>query len=226
MSTDLGRPHLGALNNANLRNTMQSAPSENVVPSQADGNLGDRAKVFRISSLIRFTLLLLYAALTVPLPFLAEVTGASVSPRLLCLGLLVGAVILFGALSERVVLDETGIQVTYPTWAKLIWRRGWSLPWESIKSLKPRSTGQGGLVYYFLTEAGDQAYLLPMRVAGFGALVREVQAKTDIDTTDVKPLAQPWMYFILLGVTLLLLLIDTWVLAMGLSGQLPVDMAV
>ncbi len=179
-------------------------------------------KIFRISPLIRITLLSLYGALTLPLPFLAEVTQASVSPALLSAGLVIGTVILYGALSERVILDETGIEVTYPAWAKLIWRRGWSLPWAEVKSLKPRSTGQGGLVYYFLTEAGDQAYLLPMRVAGFGALVREVQAKTDIDTTDVKPLAQPWMYMILLGFTLLLLLIDSWGLAMVFSGQLPV----
>lgn len=177
--------------------------------------------VFRISSLIRITLMSLYGALTLPLPFLAKVTQASVSPTLLSLGLVIGAVILWGALSERVILNESGITVTYPTWAKLIWRRGWSLSWAEVKSLKPRSTGQGGLVYYFLTEAGDVAYLLPMRVAGFGALVREVQARTEIDTTDVKPLAQPWMYMILLGFTLLLLLIDSWVLAMALSGQLP-----
>jgi len=76
-------------------------------------------------------------------------------------------------------------------------------------ALKPRSTGQGGIVYYFLNQAG-QGFLLPMRVAGFARLVRHVQAKTGIDTTDVKPLSQPWMYLILLGFTLLLLLIDGW----------------
>jgi hypothetical protein len=182
-------------------------------------------RLFRISPLIRITLLSLYVALTLPLPFLARVTAASVSPALLGLALAVGGVILFGALSERVILNDGGIQVTYPAWARLIWRRGWSLAWSEIHSLKPRSTGQGGLVYYFLTQAGDQAYLLPMRVAGFGALVAEVQARTEIDTRDVKPLAQPWMYLILLGFTLLLLLIDAWVLALVFSGKLPVEFA-
>ena len=90
-----------------------------------------------------------------------------------------------------------------------LFRKGWSLPWSEIKALKPRTTGQGGLVYYFLSQSGD-AYLLPMRVAGFAKLVREVEAKTGINTTDVRPLAQPWMYSILLGFTLLLLLVDSW----------------
>lgn len=185
----------------------------------------DKRQVFRISPLICLTLLSLYVALTLPLPFLARVTAAPISPALLGVALVLGGVILLGALSEQVILDERGIQVAYPAWARLIWRRGWSLAWSEIHSLKPRSTGQGGLVYYFLTQAGDQAYLLPMRVAGFGALVAEVQARTEIDTRDVKPLAQPWMYLILLGLTLLLLLIDASVLALVFSGQLPVEFA-
>jgi hypothetical protein len=51
-----------------------------------------------------------------------------------------------------------------------------------------------------------------MRVAGFAALVRHIEAHTDLDTRDVKPLAQPWMYLILLGFSVLLLLIDGWTL--------------
>ena len=68
----------------------------------------------------------------------------------------------------------------------------------------------------FLSKEG-KAYLLPMRVAGFAKLVREVQAKTGIDTTDVKPLAQPWMYLILLGFTLLLLLVDAWTITTAIA---------
>jgi hypothetical protein len=49
-----------------------------------------------------------------------------------------------------------------------------------------------------------------MRVAGFAQLVKIVEEKTGIDTQDVRPLAQPWMYFILLGLTLLLLVVDSW----------------
>jgi hypothetical protein len=49
-----------------------------------------------------------------------------------------------------------------------------------------------------------------MRVAGFKKLVEFVQAKTQIDTTEIKPLAQPWMYFILLALTIFLGLIDAW----------------
>jgi len=165
--------------------------------------------VLRISPLIRFTLMLLYLALTLPLPFLAQVTAAPVPPQLLVVGLAIGLLGLYAALSERVILNNQGLQVAYPTWVPSLWRKGWFLPWTDIKALKPRSTGQGGLVYYFLSQSGE-AYLLPMRVAGFAKLVDRVQTQTGIDTTDVRPLAQPWMYLILLVFTLFLLAVDGW----------------
>ena len=177
--------------------------------------------VFRLSPLITITLLSLYAALTIPLPFLSEVTKAPVPPAALWAAIVVGAVGLYGVLSERVILGEEGIEVTYPKWFPRFFRKGWFLPWTEVKALKPRSTGQGGLVYYFLSHSGE-GYLLPMRVAGFAKLVGLVEAKTGIDTRDVRPLSQPWMYLILLLCTLLLLLVDAWtiVTAIGLKGNL------
>ncbi|MEO1400583.1 MAG: hypothetical protein AAFV72_04930 [Cyanobacteria bacterium J06635_1] len=175
------------------------------------------AEQFKISPLIRITLLGFYGALVLPLPFLATVTDAPVPVWVLWIGLLIGGLILYGVLSERVELDDTGIRVTYPGWIRWLLRRGWSLQWSEIQTLKPRSTGQGGLVYYFLTPEADRAYLLPMRVVGFNRLVQRVEAKTGIDTRDIKPLAQPWMYLILLGVTLLLLLVDTWAIGMAVG---------
>ncbi|MGH1394324.1 MAG: hypothetical protein ACRAVC_09840 [Trichormus sp.] len=175
------------------------------------------ASIFRLSPLIRITLLSLYLALTLPLPFLAKATDAPTPPALLWVGICLGFVGLYAVLTERVIVDEQTIQVTYPAWVSHFWRKGWSLPWSEIKQLKPRSTGQGGLVYYFLSQDG-KAYLLPMRVAGFARLVNIVQAKTGIDTTDVRPLAQPWMYLILLGCTVLLLLIDGWTITTALAS--------
>ncbi|MEP0913555.1 hypothetical protein NDI45_21820 [Leptolyngbya sp. GB1-A1] len=186
----------------------------------------NQPQVFRLSPLIRLTLLLLYIALTLPLPFLADVTEASVSPRLLAIGLVVGLGLLYVALTERVTVDEQGIRVSYPGWISWLWRRGWSLQWSEIQALKPRSTGQGGIVYYFLSRSSDteqfpyqgkRAYLLPMRIVGFAQLVRIVEAKTGIDTRDVKPLAQPWMYLILLLLTLMLLAIDAWTITTALG---------
>lgn len=165
---------------------------------------------FNISPLIRITLLSLYLALTLPLPFLAAIAPVTIPVSLLVAGLIIGFILLYGALSQKVVLNEQEIAVTYPRWFPAFLQKGWSLPWDKIEQLKLRTTGQGGLVYYLVTPERDRAYLLPMRVAGFARLVQVVEEKTGIDTRDVRPLAQPWMYLILLGFTFLLLLVDTW----------------
>jgi hypothetical protein len=188
--------------------------SETEMRSQVSSS--EPASVFRISPLIRVTLLSLYVALTIPLPFLAQVTAAPVPSALLWWAIGFGLVALYGVLSERVILDEQGIQVSYPRWMPRFFRRGWLLPWAEVKELKMRTTSQGGLVYYFLSPSG-KAYLLPMRVVGFAQMVRLVQAKTGIDTTEIRPLAQPWMYLILLGFTLLLLLADGWTIWTALT---------
>ncbi len=164
---------------------------------------------FNISVIVRLTLLSLYVALTLPLPFLAELTKSSIPSNWLWTGISLGFVGLFGVLSEQVIVDEVGITVTYPQWVKWLLRKGWSLSWTDITALKPRVTGQGGIVYYFVNREGA-AYLFPRRMAGFARLVAYVNSKTAIDTRDVRPLSQPWMYLILLLLTILLLLIDLW----------------
>ena len=166
--------------------------------------------IFDISPLIKITLLSLYFALTIPLPFLSKISAVYLPQWLLWIALIIGAIIIYGVLSERVVLTDENISVTYPNWVKIFWRKGWSLNWQEINNLKLRTTGQGGLVYYFTTEKNDRAYLLPMRIAGFAKMVKLVEQKTSIDTSDIRPLSQPWMYIILFIFTLFLLLIDVW----------------
>ncbi|NJK34905.1 MAG: hypothetical protein HC919_08125 [Oscillatoriales cyanobacterium SM2_2_1] len=165
--------------------------------------------VYHCSPLVRLTLLLLYAALVLPLPILSQVTASPISPWVLGLGGIIGLGLLYGALSQQVRVDAVGISVGYPRWVP--WVGGWSLPWTEVRSLKPRVTGQGGIVYYFQNHTGE-GFLLPMRIAGFSRLVAQVQHYTSLDTSDVRPLSQPWMYLILLILTLLLLAVDLWVI--------------
>lgn len=184
--------------------------------SNPAGDLLTEPLKFNISPLIRGTLFLLYLVLTAPLPFLPQPEGLHLPAWLLWLGIGLGAIALYGALAQQVIVDEQGIQVTHPRWVPALIGQRWALRWREITALKPRSTGQGGIVYYFLNQSGT-AYLLPMRVAGFARLVNIVQAQTNIDTRDVRPLAQPWMYLILLGCTLFLGLVDSWTIWTALS---------
>ncbi len=90
------------------------------------------------------------------------------------------------------------------------------MAWSEIAAIRDRSTGQGGLVYYLTTQTGE-ARLLPLRIAGWRQLLQIIVERSGVDTQGIRPLAQPWMYLVLLGCTLLLLLTDLWVVATALS---------
>jgi hypothetical protein len=173
--------------------------------------------VLRISPLVWLGIMGLYVALMLPLPFLAQVTQAPVPASGLAVAIAIGGLLIYATLTERVKLDEQGIEVFYPRWVPKFYRRGWSLPWTEIEALKPRSTGQGGLVYYLVSRSGA-AFLLPIRVVGFARMVRYIQTKTGIDTSAIKPLAQPWMYGTLSVFALFTLLMDAWVLGTAIAG--------
>jgi hypothetical protein len=166
-------------------------------------------QIFYISPIIRIALSLLYISLTIPLPFLATATKAEIPAWLLWAGMGLGFVALQLALSQRVTVSNRSIQVSYPVWTPKFFAKSWVLNWEDVKDLKMRTTGQGGMVYYFINDRSE-GFLLPMRVAGFNRLVKLVQEYTAIDTTDIRPLSQPWMYFALLLLTAFLLLVDGW----------------
>ena len=126
------------------------------------------------------------------------------------LALPLARIAVYAALSEQVILDDEKIRVAYPQWVPSFFRKGWSLSWQEIDNLKMRTTGQGGLVYYFTSPTAEKAYLLPMRIAGFNKMVKIIAEKTDIDTVDIRPLSQPWMYIILFGCTMILWFLDAW----------------
>lgn len=177
-------------------------------------------EVFRISPLIRIALWSFYGTLTLPLPLMAFQQGQEISGWLTVAGIVVGAIALYAALSEQVHLDNTAIAIVYPYWIPHWFRRSWTIPWTEIKEIKARTTGQGGLVYYLIRNS-DKAYLMPMRVSGFAQMTRTIQAQTGLDLEMSKPLAQPWMYGLLLGVSVLLGLTDGWVINLWIQGGIP-----
>jgi hypothetical protein len=175
---------------------------------------------YYVSPLVRLGIFGLYITLLAPLPVLSQVTHAGVPSYVLLAGIGLGALILAASLSERLELDAEGIALVYPGWVPHWYRRGWVVHWHELQELKARSTGQGGLVYYLVTTSG-QAYLLPTRIAGFAQMTRQLAAQTGLDTTLIRPLAQPWMYAAMTSVAVLMGLFDIWVLTTAWFGNFP-----
>ena len=76
----------------------------------------DTVQIFRISPLIRIALWSFYGTLTLPLPLLAFQQGHDVSGWITLVGMGLGAIALYGALSEQVRLTDDAIAIVYPGW--------------------------------------------------------------------------------------------------------------
>lgn len=176
----------------------------------------DRADALRFGMApgIRFTLLALYLALVLPLPAMAPP-----SLRLpLLLAVPLGLLIVLAISSERVELTADGIQVAHPAWCAWCLKRGWSLRWSEISGLTPVGTSQGGRVFYLRTSGSAQAYLLPQRIERFEMFLGHFARLSGLDCRTVGRLTPPWTYRLLAVICAALLLVELFVLVVGVPG--------
>ena len=167
--------------------------------------------------LIRGTLICLYLALVLPLPWLAPS-----SLRLpLALALPFGALLVLAITSERVQWDGLGMEVGPAPWCRwLPLRRGWQLRWEAITAIVPVGTSQGGRVYYLKGRDG-QAWLLPQRITDFDTFLSRLSRATGLDTTGIGRLTPPWTYQVLAVLCLLMLMAEALAFWLQQTGRLP-----
>ena len=169
---------------------------------------------YPMAPLIRFTLISLYLALVLPLPWMAP---AGLQPWLWG-ALPLGLALILALVSEQVELNAEGIRVGHPRWCAWLLRRGWQLGWGQIRGLTPVATSQGGRVFYVRDGAGS-AYLLPQRVQAFEAFLGQFGRATGLDTSAIGRISPPWTYQLLAALCALMLAgelaIGAWRLAAG-----------
>ncbi|MEI8251726.1 MAG: hypothetical protein WCF98_11195 [Synechococcus sp. ELA057] len=164
----------------------------------------DPRACFGMAPGIRFTLLALYLALVLPLPFMAP--EALRLPLLLAVPLGLGLVLAIS--SEQVVLSPDGIELSHPRWCSWLLRRGWSLRWSEITGLTPVGTSQGGRVFYLRTAGAGRAYLLPQRLERFDDFLDGFARLSGLDCQAVGRLTPPWTYQVLAAICALLLVAE------------------
>jgi hypothetical protein len=146
---------------------------------------------YPMAPLIRFTLVSLYLALVLPLPWLV----AEAPTGLLATAVLAGLLLVLAATSERVEIDASGIRVGHPGWCSWLLRRGWSLPWQAVTGLSAIGTSQGGRVFYLRSASG--AFLVPQRVARFDQFLEELAGYSGLDISSIGRISPPWTYQLL-----------------------------
>ena len=147
---------------------------------------------FKTLFFVKISLISLYLALTIPIPFLSIDKLRVFSIFLFFLGLY----LIINITSEYVETCNTKISYKTSFVSKILGRKNWEVSWKDIKAIKTLPTSQGSKVFYFHTNRGDN-FLIPQRVENLEKFLLIITRKTDIATNKMSYISPLWTYKLL-----------------------------
>jgi len=117
---------------------------------------------FKTLFFVKSSLISLYLALTIPLPFISIEKLKIPSIIFFALGLY----LIINITSDYVETCSNKISYKSSFISKFLGKKNWEISWKDIKLIKSLPTSQGSKVYYFNTFQGD-SFLVPQRVENF-----------------------------------------------------------
>ena len=154
---------------------------------------------FKTLYYVKSSLISLYLALTIPLPFISNDKLKLISIILFVLGLY----LIINITNDYVETCDDKIAYKTSFISKILGRKTWEITWKDIKQIKSLPTSQGSKVYYFNTKKGDN-FLVPQRVENFGKFLLIVSQKTGILTSEISYISPLWTYKLLTLMSLLM----------------------
>ena len=141
---------------------------------------------------VKSSLISLYAALTVPIPFISSEQLKIPSLFFFILGL----ALIINITSDYVETSEKKISYKTSFISRIFGKKNWEIFWEEIKSIKSLPTSQGSRVFYFIDEKGKNL-LVPQRIENFDIFVEKIKKKTNISTEGISYISPLWTYKLL-----------------------------
>jgi len=155
---------------------------------------------FKTLFFVKSSLISLYLALTIPIPFISIDKFKILSITLFVSGLY----LIFNITSDYV---ETCInKISYKTSfiSRTLGRKNWEILWKDIKLIESLPTSQGSKVFYFNTKKGD-IFLVPQRIENFEKFLLIVSKNTGIVTNELSYISPLWTYKLLTFLSVLMI---------------------
>ena len=149
---------------------------------------------------VKSSLISLYIALTVPIPFISSDQLKITSFFFFILGLL----LITNITSDYVETCEKKICYKTSFISKAFGKKNWEIFWEEIKSIKSFPTSQGSRVFYFIDEKG-KSLLVPQRIENFDNFLDKIEKKTNINTEGMSYISPLWTYKLLTLISVLVI---------------------
>jgi hypothetical protein len=147
---------------------------------------------FKTLFFVKSSLIALYLALTIPLPFIS-IEKLKI-PSIVFFGL--GLYLVINITSDYVETCSNKIAYKSSFISKFLGKKNWEIFWKDIKLIKSLPTSQGSKVYYFNTFKGDN-FLVPQRVENFEKFLLIVSKNTGVSVDEISYISPLWTYKLL-----------------------------
>ena len=156
---------------------------------------------FKTLFFVKSSLISLYLALTIPLPFISIEKLKIPSIIIFALGLY----LIINITSDYVETCSNKISYKSSFISKFLGKRNWEISWKDIKLIKSLPTSQGSKVYYFNTN-NDENFLIPQRLENLKKFLVIVSKNTNIDISDISYISPLWTYKLLTLLSVLMII--------------------
>ena len=147
---------------------------------------------FKTLFFVKSSLIALYLALTIPIPFIA-IDNLKI---LAIFTFVLGLYLIFNITSDYVETCNNKISYRTSTISRALGKKDWEISWKDIKVVESLPTSQGSKVYYFNT-INNENFLIPQRIENFNKFLSIVSKKTGIATNEMSYLSPLWTYKLL-----------------------------
>tara|TARA_B100000886_G_scaffold303676_1_gene234437 strand:- start:666 stop:1172 length:507 start_codon:yes stop_codon:yes gene_type:complete len=156
---------------------------------------------FKTLFFVKSSLISLYLALTIPMPFISIEQLKIFSIFMFFLGLY----LIINITSDYVETSKNKISYKTSFISKIFGRKNWEISWRDIKLIKSLPTSQGSKVYYFNTNKGDN-FLIPQRVENFEEFLLIASKKTGLNINEISYISPLWTYKLLTLLSVLMII--------------------
>ena len=157
-------------------------------------------KKFKTLFFVKSSLITLYCALTLPIPFISIEELKIISLMTFVMGLF----LIINITSDYVETSNDKIYYKTTFISNLFGNKSWEVSWKDIKLISSSPTSQRSKVYYFITFE-NQKILVPQRVENLQELLLVILEKTGIKTKGMNYISPMWTYKLLTLISVLMI---------------------
>ena len=150
---------------------------------------------------VKSSLISLYLALTIPVPFISNENLKIVSFITFILGLF----LIINITNDYVDTCENKISYQTSFISKILGKRKWEIYWKDIKLIKSLPTSQGSKVHYFITK-NNESYLIPQRIENLEKFLLIVENKTKLNVDQISYISPLWTYKLLTYISIIMII--------------------